>query len=361
MRSRPFSQQIATWTNPTISGSTACPKDYAERAPRRIEGDDDGGFTLVLDGSELGWDMNPAPAKEQEARRWSMATIEHRLDMMREDGIRGEIIFPTIGMYIWGLSDGDLGRRCCHIYNDWVAERLVNVSARVKCAAMMSIWDVDECIEDAQRAAERGFASIMLPLVGTPEWNMPVWEKLWDGLNEIGLPIAMHQGSGHDMVMYRGWGSATTNLLATQSMAPRAASLLSCSGVLERHPNLHIIMIEVNGGWLAWLMHTLDQYYIDHSGWVKPRLSELPSHYIQSQIHVTFQSDPIALNNVGFTGAEPLMWGNDYPHPESTFPDSRILVADEFSGVEPDLAAQILGGNTARIFGFDDDVVASAP
>ena len=54
-----------------------------------------------------------------------------------------------------------------------------------------------------------------------------------------------------------GWGSATANLLATQSMAPRAASLFSCSGVLERHPGLHIVMIEVNGGWLAWVMHTL--------------------------------------------------------------------------------------------------------
>ncbi len=338
------------------------PEGLRDRAPRRIDSDSDGGYTLVLDGSDLGWkNMNPAAAEEQENRRWAMATIEHRLDMMRQDGIRAEVIYPTIGLYIWLLSDGDLGRRCCAIYNDWVAERLVNGSERVKCAAMMSIWDLDACIEDAQRAAERGFGSIMLPLVGTPEWNMPQWEKLWDALNEVGLPVTMHQGSGHDMVMYRGWGSATTNLLATQGMAPRAASLLACSGVLERHPKLHFVFVEVNGGWIAWAMNTLDEYYRDHAGWVKPRLTELPSHYIRSQIHATFQSDPIALNNVGFTGPGPLLWGNDYPHPESTFPNSQALIAEQFSDLEADVAAQILGGNTAEIFGFESKVVTTAP
>lgn len=337
------------------------PEGFRDRAPRRIELDEHGGYTLVLDGSDLGWNMNPAAAEEQEDRRWSMATIEHRLEMMRTDGLRGEVIYPTIGLYIWRLSDGDLGRRCCHIYNDWIAERLVGTSPRVKCAAMMSIWDVDHCIEDAQRALAQGFGSIMLPLVGTPEWNMPQWEKLWDSLDEIGLPVAMHQGSGHDMVMYRGWGSSTANLLATQSMGPRAAALLSCSGVLERHPNLHVVMVEVNGGWIGWTMHTLDEYYRDHAGWAKPKLAELPSHYIRNQVHATFQSDPVALNNLALTGPEPLMWGNDYPHPESTFPDSRALISDQFASVDPESAAQVLGGNAARVFGFEDSVVSTAP
>ncbi|MDG2028775.1 MAG: amidohydrolase family protein [Acidimicrobiales bacterium] len=338
------------------------PEGLRERAPRRIEAGGDGGWSLVLDGSDLGWgNLNPAAAEEQEQRRWSAATVDHRLDMMREDGIRGEIIFPTIGLYIWRLDDGDLGRRCCHIYNDWVRERLVGQSDRVKCAAMMSIWDVDECIEDAELAAAQGFGAIMLPLVGTPEWNMPEWERLWDALDDLGLPIAMHQGSGHDMVAYRGWGSSTANLLTTQSMGPRAAALLSCSGILERHPNLHFVFVEVNGGWVAWAMHTLDEYYRDHAGWAKPKLAEPPSFYIRRQIHVTFQNDPIALNNVQFTGSSPLMWGNDYPHPESTFPHSQEIIAGSFGHLSTEDASAILGGNAARVFGFEDSVVATAP
>ena len=66
------------------------------------------------------------------------------------------------------------------------------------------------------------------------------------------IPVVMHQGTGHDMIFYRGWGSATANLLTTQSMAARATALLSCSGVLERHPALHVVLVEVNAGWLAW-------------------------------------------------------------------------------------------------------------
>ena len=78
------------------------------------------------------------------------------------------------------------------------------------------------------------------------------------------MPVVMHQGTGHDMIFYRGWGSPTANLLTTQSMAPRAAALLSCSGVLERHPDLHVVMVEVNAGWMAWTMSTLDEYYLAH-------------------------------------------------------------------------------------------------
>ncbi len=74
---------------------------------------------------------------------------------------------------------------------------------------------------------------------------------------------------------YRGPGASVSNLLATQSMAPPGPrGLLATSGVFERHPNLHVVMVEVNAGWIAWAMSTLD-FYTDAFkgyGWVKPEL-----------------------------------------------------------------------------------------
>ena len=56
-------------------------------------------------------------------------------------------------------------------------------------------------------ATNPSVGGLLLPLVGTPEWNLPVWEPLWAAIQETGIPAVMHQGTGHDMIFYRGWGS----------------------------------------------------------------------------------------------------------------------------------------------------------
>jgi hypothetical protein len=47
------------------------------------------------------------------------------------------------------------------------------------------------------------------------------------------------------------------------------------------------------------------------------------------------------------------MWGSDYPHSESTFPQSRKILAEILAGVPDGEQAKIAGGNTARIYKFD--------
>jgi predicted TIM-barrel fold metal-dependent hydrolase len=136
-------------------------------------------------------------------------------------------------------------------------------------------------------------------------------------------------------------------------MAPRAVTLLAASGVLERHPALHFVFVEVNAGWMAWTMSTTDEYYLAHAHWSKPKLAELPSHYIRRQIHATFQNDPVAIANRALTGLDALMWGNDYPHPESTYPRSHDVLRELLRDLTPDEAAAITGGSAAAVFGFD--------
>jgi predicted TIM-barrel fold metal-dependent hydrolase len=328
-----------------------------DRAPRRIQADAEGAWSLVIDGRPLGWaDVAPEEAAANEASRVAAAAPDVRHAMLRTDKVRGEVIYPTIGLYAWNITDPAVGRAACTVYNDWIDERLGG-QARIKLAAMIPTWDLAMALAEVARAADRGFAAFLLPLVGTPEWNQPVWEPLWAAVAETGRPAVMHQGTGHDMLFYRGWGSPTANLLATQSMAPRAAALLACSGVLERHPALHVVLVEVNAGWLAWTMSTLDEYYRAHRHWSKPVLDGLPSDSLRRQVHATFQSDPVAVHNIPLTGVDGLLWGNDYPHPESTFPDSDAVLGRLLDGVAPADAHAIVAGNAARLFGFAPEVL----
>ena len=99
-------------------------------------------------------------------------------------------------------------------------------------------------------------------------------------------------------------------------------------------------------------MTQADSIYDDHAMYARPKLSMLPSELIRRQCAATFMYDPVAINNRHITGLDTLMWGNDYPHPEGTWPSSQSALADQFDGVPDDEVRAIVGGNAARMFGF---------
>lgn len=339
------------------------PASMRAQAMRGIQAGDDGNWSLILDGQHV------AKAGEDEAHRLLMLDPRHRYEIMRHEGVAGECIFPTIGLYVWMLDDQAGGEASCRVYNEFVSDGLGR-DPRFKCAGLVPAWSVEGALAEVRFIAETGLGAVMLPTVSRsgPGWNHPQWEPLWSAIEETGLPVVMHQGTGHSMQYHRGPGAAVASLLATQSEGPRAAALLATSGVLANHPKLHVVFVEYNAAWLGWVMQTIDfyttsflRYDVTHGGkpWINPVLPEPPSYYIRRQIHATFQDDPVALHNIRFTGAESILWGNDYPHEEGTYPHSRDIVqrltADLNLG--PDIAAQVFCTNAAELFGFDQDVL----
>lgn len=340
------------------------PEELRDFAPRRIEQGAEGAWTLVVNGDRMGWQtISKEREQELEAERIGHATPAVRLEMMADDGIAGEVVYPTIGLYVWDIERGDVGQAACRIYNDWILERLSESGGRIKLAGMIPTWDIDDAVSEIQYIAGKGFAAAMMPLVGTPAWNDPQYEPLWDAISDTGIAVVMHQGTGQGAtgggVVYRGPGSPGANILTAQTQAPRTTSLLAGAGVFHRHPEMHVVLVEVNGGWLAWCMEVLDEFARANPRWTKPKLPELPSHYISRHIHCTFQNDPVAIANLPLTGPRTLMWGNDYPHDEGTYPRSQEVIANLFANVSEQDRRMILTQNTADVFGFDQSILTT--
>jgi predicted TIM-barrel fold metal-dependent hydrolase len=350
------------------------PARVRDQAMAGIEATDDGGWRIIWDGTHLG----KAGSTEQE--RLAAMVPEHRLAVMREEGIRGECIFPTIGLYVWMLEDPEGGKWSCRVYNDWVADQLERRSPRFRCAGLIPTWDVDDALAEVAHAASLGLGSLMLPVVSDPPYNHRQWEPLWSAVEETGLPVVMHQGTGHNMIWYRGPGATVANLLATQSMGPRTAAMLATSGVLARHPGLQVVFVEFNAGWLAWMMETIDFYTESFARYgttdqmsssrlagpgapkkpvITPQLDEPPSFYVRRQVHATFQSDRVALSNLALTGPRAALWGSDYPHEEGTYPFSRQTVDRLAAPLSEAEATTVFRDAAADIFGFDPAVLAT--
>ena len=332
------------------------PATLRAQAMRGIAAGDDGNWTLLFDTASID------QISTDEAERVRTCDPAHRYTIMRQDGIVAEAVFPTIGLYVWMLTDPAGGAASCRVYNEWIADRFAG-HPRFACAGLVPTWRVADALAEVDRIVALGLRAVMLPAVASPDWNHPQWAPLWAAIAATGLPVVMHQGTGHSMFFYRGAGAGVSNLLATQSMGPRAAALLATSGVLAAHPDLHVVFVEFNTGWLAWTMQTLDfytesfrRYGTTPSGkpWVNPDLPEPPSTYLRRQVHATFQDDPIGIATIDHTGSAALLWGSDYPHEEGTHPHSRAVVERLAVGLDASQRAAVFRDNAVRLFGFDE-------
>ena len=98
----------------------------------------------------------------------------------------------------------------------------------------------------------------------------------------------------------------------------------------------------------------MDFTYTDRPVYAKFRSSEgmLPSDYLRRNMFVVSQEDPMVVEFRHHIGIDNLIWGNDYPHSESTWPKSMEYLDNMFDGVPDQERHQMTFTNAVRYFGF---------
>jgi predicted TIM-barrel fold metal-dependent hydrolase len=329
--------------------------EFRDRAPRIVE--QDGWRTLFAEGLD--------PRKLMSADQLMTAVVggydvDSRLRDQARDGVAAEVVFPTFALQAcFAPDDPALQIQLCRAYNDWAAETFADVPSLLAVGAV-PLTDIDDGVAEAQRLADMGFRSFMLPArVASKPYNHPDYDQFWSVAAELGRPLTFHSGTGYEPRIVRGPGGAVVNyVMGAQLDGPMILLCLAAGGALDRFPDLRVVTVETGASWLGWVMTQADAIYVDHSMYARPKLSMLPSELIRRQCSATFMYDPVAVMNRAVTGIETLMWGNDYPHPEGTWPESQERCAEQFDGVPDDEVAAIVGGNAARVFGFDLDALA---
>jgi predicted TIM-barrel fold metal-dependent hydrolase len=129
--------------------------------------------------------------------------------------------------------------------------------------------------------------------------------------------------------------------------------------VFERHPALKLICVEADAGWLPHFTYRLDHIYDRHRFWLKMGdMARRPSEQIASNVSFTFQDDITALKLVGLIDPHNLMWANDFPHSDSTWPWSQEMLKAQTAHLSEEEKALILRDNAARLYNID---VAALP
>ena len=282
--------------------------------------------------------------------------VSKRMRDQDSDGVSAEVIYPNGTRYTHNALDPEFQLDLAHLFNDYYHELFGAHRSRFVVSAPLPMLDVDNAISEAQRVAKLGFRTLSIPLFvpGSP-YNLPGYERFWSAVEEIGLPLSIHVfgiTSGNQDEYHPGPGEDLAFEIVDMASAMKPMCILVASGVLERHPRLRFVLVESGIGWLAWVLQTLDQMHEKRHMWINPKLALRPSDYFKRQGAATFCDDAVGITNRHVTGVDCLMWGNDYPHDEGTYPRSKQVIERLFKDVSEDDKRKILCANAARFYGF---------
>ena len=285
---------------------------------------------------------------------------EQHLSDMRLDGVSGEVLYPSQGLFYFRVTDTALMSAIFRAYNDWLAEFCATDPARLKGIAMINLDDVQEGIAELERAARLGLAGAMIteyPLEHR-RYDQPEYEPFWAAAEALGIPLSLHTATRRQGKI-RGAGEKTLRDASSRATKAFYPALSMCdmifSGVLERYPRLTLAIVEFELSWAPHILTSMDYTYRERTGEAIYRFKSdmRPSDFFRRNVVLSFQEDAIGIRLRDTIGVDNMMWGSDYPHSESTFPQSRKILAEILSGVPEDEQAKIVGGNTARVYGFD--------
>ncbi len=311
--------------------------------------------------AKLNW-VNPLEGHEK-LRHQSGKSPEARVSDLALDGCDAEILFPNKGLTIWATQDPQFSHIMCKAYNDWVWEDYQEFNHALAPMAAIAPAALDDALAEIQRCADLGFKGLCLPVkptfgppdVDDPNYNLKEFNPLWDCIDEVGLPVTFHISTGRDPRTSRSQGGAVINY-TVHSLSPAMEPLanLCASGVAERHPNLRFGTIEAGIGWVPWFLEAMDEAYLKHHMWVRPKLEMLPSEYFRRQGFASFQEDKAGLDLAREHDlVDNFLWANDFPHHEGSWPYSAQAIERTMAGLSDAERAKILGLNSARIFGFE--------
>ncbi len=312
---------------------------------------------------------------------WDVGVRQSEMDRF---GIAGEVIFPDAdaagvggvaktpfnsGLGATGDNDPVLARVGATAHNRWLAEFCSNTPERRAGVAVVPVpHEVDASVKEVEQAAAWGLrGGIMIPTRWGSQlpYNDPHYDPLWEACASLDLPVTTHSGVGPDDY---GMSPGLTAIYATESYwwAARPLWALILGGVFERHPSLRYVVAENGGWWAPDIIARMDSKWLgDHAtrkfgpAVFRAGLSMKPSDYLNRNCWFAASvMGPIEVERRHAIGIGNLMWGDDFPHPEGSWPHTREWITDRFGAIPESESRRILGLNAAELYRFDTDALA---
>jgi predicted TIM-barrel fold metal-dependent hydrolase len=280
-------------------------------------------------------------------------TPQLRLDDMDRDGLWVSVIYGPAALGL-PIHDPSLQSVCFSAWNDWAVEEFNAVAPERLCAlAFLPGHSPEAAAAELERAAAIGHRGAIIQIFDI-DLGDSAWDRLWATAEDTGLPISFHlkDGTWSNLSYKMGkWQSAAFATVLPLQLDEPLATMVFC-GALERHPGLKLVLAESGLGWLPYFLTRMDLEWrnlgdkLDYS----PRVA--PSELFHRQVMATFEEEEMGAQFIPLLGADACMWASDYPHTDSTFPNSRQAIEEALGTLSEADRRKITATNCARLYGF---------
>ncbi|MCU1386811.1 MAG: amidohydrolase [Ilumatobacteraceae bacterium] len=302
--------------------------------------------------------------------------------MLDKEGVAAEVLFPDADVlgtgrlasspFGSGLASGRDGdpetvKAGARAHTRWLADFCrTNPHRRIGVAVVPVTAGVAEAVAEVHAAADMGLRGVMMPTrwFDEPAYLDPMYDPFWAACAETGLVLHTHSGAGPSDYPL---GPGFLSIYASEAYwwAARPFWVLLLSGVFERHPKLMYSIAENGAWWVPDQLKRMDEKWVGGHNTrkfgdaFKQDMTMKPSEYVARNCFFA-ASTPGAdeIDRRYEIGIGNLLWGNDLPHPEGTYPHTREWIATRFGAVPEDETAQILGLNAAALYRVDTAALA---
>ena len=295
---------------------------------------------------------------------------EPRLKLMDELGVDRAMMWPTLASLLEErLRDDPLATHVViHALNQWMHEHWTfNYEDRIFATPVISLCVVDRAIEELEWVLERGARAVLIRpapvpgFMGPRSFALPEFDPFWRRMSEARVLVGMHASDsgyqryvnewegvrGGEMLPFKG-GSGFAAIIGHQSrpIIDTVASLIG-HGLCTRFPDIRFAPVENGSNWVRPLLDDLE-----HAWSMAPNFFD--EHPVEAfkrnvYVHPFHEEDPIGL--VKLIGADRVLFGSDFPHPEGLA--DPLAFVDDLKGLGDEEIRLVMGGNLARLMQVD--------
>ena len=298
-------------------------------------------------GSQITRDVN---RRQLEHLRPKMDFLEVRLEDMDRMGVDIQAVAVSVYQYYY-WAEAEVGAKVSRVINDELAEATSKYGDRFSPLGTVPLQDTDAAVAELRYCVnELGMKGLEINShVEGSEIADPRLEPFWAEVEKLGAVIVVHT-DGHTH-KDRLQGHNFVNIIGHAFEATLATAHLIFNGVMDRYPDLKIVVVH-GGGYLPAYAGRIDHAWRARAD-VREGVPNPPTDYLKRFFFDTmvFEPDQLAFLIEKY-GADHVMLGTDYPYDMGD--EDPLALIGSVPGLNQDQIDLIAGGNAARLLGFTD-------
>jgi predicted TIM-barrel fold metal-dependent hydrolase len=287
---------------------------------------------------------------------------------MEIDGIYAQVIYPSVTLKGAGTysDDRELQRYCVRRYNEWLAQDFCHgTGGRLVPQAIIPTTGLDDAVAELDWAIDNGHKGAVISRMPSGAYDFRAEdEPFFARCCEANMPVVIHIGS---FLRSRGGGGANkppdfrnlaflgaAGAIKAGSHTLPVASDLIFSGMFNKFPQLKIVLVEANIGWIPTLLEQCDDMFYRYRFFTEAcGKMAMPSEVFHRHFWATFLVDTVGMDLRHRLNTDQIMWSTDYPHTASNWPNSRQVIDRQFHGLPQAEVKKFLHDNCKTLYGLD--------